>query len=127
MRLLSVAAAIVLILPAGTSHAGLTGADRSNFLAMYRRNCARSIRDDERLVGVPDRTVLTICSCAGARMADRVDYSQLWTIYHGPVSGAPQSAVESPEMQEVEMEALSHCINHHQGGYMPGMTVVPNK
>ncbi len=126
MRSLGVAVAVALMLSTVVGHAQMTGADRANFVTMYRHNCLTSFRSDERFVGVPTRTYAAICTCAGNRIASTLDYAQTWSHYIGPAAGYPQTREETPEMQAAESDAVTFCVSRHSGGGYNGMSVTPN-
>jgi hypothetical protein len=124
MRLIGAIAATALVLSSGVGRAALTGPERASFLAGWNRLCYRSLRSQPVFSGVSSRTFASLCACAGPRIASSVDYDQLFSRYNPEVGQRPQL---DPEMvQDVSQDALIYCLNRH-GGYMPGMTVTPNK
>jgi hypothetical protein len=124
MRLIGVVAAMAIVLSSAVSHAALTGPERATFLAQWRRICAPGLSRDPRFSGVSPHTFASICACAGPRIADQVDFSEMF-VKSNPASGQ-QPQLDPAWIQDVGQDALYYCLNRH-GGYMPGMTVTPNK
>ena len=122
MRILRIAVAAAAVMSSSVGHAALTGAERSNFLANFRQVCFRMLREDPRGSGVQSHTFSTICACAGSRIADQLDYTQLFA--SSDANGRPKF---DPQLwQDLGEESVQYCLNRH-GGYMPGMNVTPNK
>jgi hypothetical protein len=123
MRLVGVVAAMAIVLSSAVSHAALTGPERANFIVKFRQVCFRILRDDPRGAGVQSRTFSTICACAGSRIADQVDFSQLFA---GTDLATGRPKFDPQVWQDLGGESIQYCLNRH-GGYMPGMIVTPNK
>lgn len=111
-----------LTLTSSVSHAALTGADRARFLTTFHQACARYARSDERLSSVSRQSLITLCSCAGPRVADEIDVDQLF-LKSDARTGAPIPSTEGIGGETVR--ALNDCLER-RGGFMPGMTVTPN-
>ncbi|HEY1415699.1 MAG TPA: hypothetical protein VGF42_07420 [Caulobacteraceae bacterium] len=124
MRILGIAAATALVLSSGVGHAALTGPERATFLAQWSRICAPGLNRDPRFSGVSPRTFASICACAGPRIADQVDFSEMFARTNAASGQRPQ--LDSAWLQDVGQDAVYYCLNRH-GGYMPGVTVTPNK
>jgi len=104
---------------AGGAQAQLSGEARSRFLAGFRPACLRNLRDDERLAGVLNSTRVSLCSCAGPRIAATLDLSVASSM-------ATRSAEERQAwFAEIGADAIEYCIQR-RGGFMPGMSVTPN-
>jgi hypothetical protein len=104
---------------AGGAQAQLSGEARSRFLAGFRPSCLRNLRNDERLAGVLNSTRVSLCSCAGPRIAATLDLSEA-----SAMAARPAEEREA-WMNEIGVEAVEYCIQR-RGGFMPGMSVTPN-
>ena len=121
MRRSRLAIGVALVLTcAGAAQAQLSGQVRSRFVARFRGGCVSQAVNDERLSGVSSSVLVSICRCAGERVADTLDVSQLRAAVE---SGAGGRASTYPI--DLGMEALEYCIGR-QGGFVSGMTVKPN-
>ena len=117
MRLIVGATAMWVL--AGAAQAQLSGEDRSRFLAGFHGACLRNLRNMEELSGVSDHTRVSLCACAGPRLASTMDLSEV-----AAMSGRP---VEERQawFNEIGADAVEYCIQRH-GGFVPGMTITPN-
>jgi len=117
MRLLAGVTAVWFL--AAGAQGQVSGEERPRFLAGFRPACLRNLRDDERLSGVLNSTRVSLCACAGPRIANTIDLSE----------AAAMSTRSTEERQawfaEIGADAIEYCIQRH-GGFMPGMSVTPN-
>ena len=120
MKLVSVVAAMAVVMASGASHAQLRGPERSNFLTGFNRACMAGFRSNQMMVDVPSRSVTSICSCVSRRVADTIDYSDTWSRYK--LGSSPQVP---PELQDAMMEAAQYCVSRRSDGFAP-MKVTPN-
>lgn len=122
MKFLCIAASAAFILSTLDAHAELTGGDRARFLAEFNRSCAVYARSDERLSSVNRSALIQLCRCAGPRVADEIDFDQ---VFLRSDTASEKAMASLAEVSETIKDELTRCLER-RGGFMPGMNVTPN-
>ena len=118
IRRVCVIASLCMLTLATGARAQLTGETRSRFVARMEQECVASAADDDVFTGISRKVIISVCRCAGARVADTFDIEELrQAISRNNVSSWSR---------DIGMDAVQYCIDR-KGGFIPTTPVTPNR